>query len=1227
MTDDEKKILNTLENQTRENIIKDYLNNILIEALAGAGKTTILVDRLIIQSKAMDPSKIVAITFTEKAADELKGRFQKKLLEEYDGASDEEKCKLRNAVDHINDIQISTIHSFCNKLLKEMTFEAGLGLDFEVVQDTREREIIKTFFEDFCRDAAQKNDRERLAKAGINAEQLFSAFQNMCYKHGVDEWVYDRTLAIDPNGLRNTLAAIQSKQILHTIYDCLKEDKTVTDKKGRTKVVPGFTDSEIDALGSLRGTDEVLKEPARTVAKYVRKHGSNIDIKAIPIIKSIKGDSKISVQSKLCISRNSKEKTFDDAMLEKSKESYNSIKDASLEADIEDSLTIWSHYLHSICMELLVKAYNAYQDDKKSGGRITNDELLTLTRDMLKNSKTARDFFREEYQYFYIDEYQDTDPIQTEILKLLTATEETIDKSLDEVEFLNGRFCLIGDPKQSIYAFRGADVSLYAKMRAAIESKSNCKLYQMNRNYRSNDEICMWVNSKFKKSDPTDFGFDTCEEVAKAGSTQAGFDNMLSAQGPADTTTYMKGVYKYSVASGNKDTVISEDARHVAHMICNLIDTKAKLSIVDTKTGVASEKEVEPGDFMILTRKKEGIRNYATELKALGIPVLVNGASSISLGDGDKDLGSPLLGFRNLIILSDFVAETNKRNRAYRLAHALVKVFRIKVSPVELFTYCDYIYGDDADIKLMELTDDKIRDALTTLYECVKISKRNPLLAFETLAQKYTALLRSENSREDLVSEVGGLEQILEQIRSSSFGSYMELNNQFKIILQGKNEKELPMGEMESKQAVHIMNAHLAKGLEANIVILACPAYGAPRFQDKVVVEEFTNPSGEKKRRGYVEVILDSAYANSNKYSSITAGISKGFDIAANPVKNLQEEEELRVLYVSGTRPKECLIISNVDKAYAWSDLSEGIADINTSDAGVPEYQKIIALGDGYISKGASTSMDSLKVESQMMAFNAHEITKKKLSKLISIAELSIRPSDQETHSSTDNVDPKYMCGNLYGTMMHKFFELLISAEWKKKLSTSFTEEELTIIIRKSVASGLESERLSQKQCERLKIDPKLAFEDISTQQDELTKHIFPEFKLLGEAILNDKEFQNDLSSAKAIYTEMPFELNLTEDGIKAIAPDIKGGYVKGQEIHVKGTMDLLLELDDRFIIWDYKSDVIKVGESVSALEARLKCDYAPQLRVYEEALKNIMALDKTKGVTTIETKLYHRFR
>ncbi len=1298
MTEAEKIELNKIEDSTRSEILADYKNNILIEAGAGAGKTTILVDRLVAQVKdqGMDPAQIVAITFTEKAADELKGRFQARLLEEYSKASDKDREKLQNAVEQINDIQISTIHSFCNKMLKEMTFEAGLGLGFEVVQDAKEEQAMKEFFESFCRDKAQKADRERLAKVDINAEQLFTTFKKMCYKRNVNEWVYDHALALDTQELNKILALVKKHQILPEIYEILKKDKEITEKK-KTRTIPGFTDDEIDDLGVKGNFDAVLKESAKKIANYVRANGNNVDVKAIEIISGFK-EGKCATNT--CVCKNYPNKKYDEKMLEMAKQSYKEIKACEYDDTVKEISDAWNAYRHAVSMELLVKAYNAYQKDKISGGRISNDELLIKTRDMLRESKRARDFFRAAYKYIYIDEYQDTDPVQTEILLLLTETEETMDKPLDEVEFLDGRFCLIGDPKQSIYAFRGADVRLYGKMRAAIDAKSNCKLYQMNRNHRSNEEICEWVNDKFKKNSGADFGFDSCDNVVQSGSTQAGFDGMLSAKPSGDTQKYIKGVYKYiprkdedKEENQKKEVEIQNDAKHVAYLIRNMIDSKAELSIYNAKTKETEIRAVTAGDFMIITYNKGndngGIGDYAAALKKLGIPVLVSGASQIILDDEENKKGSPLVGFKKLLILSDYVA-ARKKHRAYHLALVLMKIYGIDVSPTEVFSYSDIIHGEKAEEKkadnaennaqdnvadnavdsseddaddnaekiaeqiakdsISKIQDEKLRIALSEIAEFVKVSKSNPLQAFEMMAQSYKALLNEENSHEELLSEIGGLEQILEQVREASYGTYAELNDQVKLIINGKNEKELPMGEEESKDAVRVMNAHQAKGLEAKIVILACPVMELPKFKDKVFKIEVQNPAGGENAKGFTEVELDSLYTGANKYIKVTVGKSNGFDTEKEPLVKLNDEEKLRVIYVAATRAEECLIISEANESkpnYAWDNLSCDIDAIDDEDTSIPEYQKMIAQGAYYEEeKTSSKTQKLLKIEDQLEEYQTeHEKKTDAIEKLITVSEITIRPSDQENHGNNGNTESSYMRGNLYGTMMHRFFELLIGSEWKKKKACDegkcspedirrIDESEIAVLVRRAVETGLASERLTPRQCKMLLVDqndklnaPDLYAKDEKEQLEKLTEHLLPDFSKLAEGIMKDEEFQKDLTDAKQIFTELPFELNLDEDNINAIAESIKGGYIVGQGVHIRGTMDLLLELEDKFIIWDYKSDVKQVGEEINDLEARLISNYTPQLNVYRAAIKNIVRDDPERNKKAIETKLYQRFR
>ena len=174
------------EDQSNRQYILDAQNlnkNLMIEAGAGSGKTTILVDRLIVQIKETDikMSELVAITFTEKAAGVLKYRFQNKLIAAQKNEIDPvKKSRLTEALKNVEDIQISTIHSFCNKMLNECPFEANLGPGFGILKNQDEKDAKIRFVKEYAK--VHKNDQGLvlLKKLGLNLLDFFiSSFSSL----------------------------------------------------------------------------------------------------------------------------------------------------------------------------------------------------------------------------------------------------------------------------------------------------------------------------------------------------------------------------------------------------------------------------------------------------------------------------------------------------------------------------------------------------------------------------------------------------------------------------------------------------------------------------------------------------------------------------------------------------------------------------------------------------------------------------------------------------------------------------------------------------------------------------------------------------------------------------------------------------------------------------------------------------------------------------------------
>lgn len=138
------------EDGLREMLLTEFHKNYMVEAGAGAGKTTLIISRIINQilnddkryGRPLRLDEIAAITFTEKAASELKQKVMKKLYEaSEDRNSEVEKEVLKSALDLIDDQYVGTIHSFCREILITSGFESSIGSDFKVIEPTEDDEI------------------------------------------------------------------------------------------------------------------------------------------------------------------------------------------------------------------------------------------------------------------------------------------------------------------------------------------------------------------------------------------------------------------------------------------------------------------------------------------------------------------------------------------------------------------------------------------------------------------------------------------------------------------------------------------------------------------------------------------------------------------------------------------------------------------------------------------------------------------------------------------------------------------------------------------------------------------------------------------------------------------------------------------------------------------------------------------------------------------------------
>ena len=166
---------------------------------------------------------------------------------------------------------------------------------------------------------------------------------------------------------------------------------------------------------------------------------------------------------------------------------------------LEPGLTRWRRYLHPIIMRAVAPASEEFAAWRRRNGRLNFQDLLLIARDLLREHPSVRRAFQERFLPILVDEFQDTDPIQAEILFYLTG-EDTDEKDWRELSPKPGSLFVVGDPKQSIYRFRRADIETYGAVRDRLEKTG--RVLNLTANFRSTGRLCGWVNGVFARRFP-----------------------------------------------------------------------------------------------------------------------------------------------------------------------------------------------------------------------------------------------------------------------------------------------------------------------------------------------------------------------------------------------------------------------------------------------------------------------------------------------------------------------------------------------------------------------------------------------------------------------------------------------------------------------------------------------------------------------------------------------------
>ena len=443
----------------RRRIRSSLDESLLVEAAAGTGKTSELVTRIVnvLATGAARVGEILAVTFTEKAAGELKLRLREGLerarhapggAAPAGGAAAGEDAgrseNVEHAISHLEEGQVSTIHGFCADLLRERPVEAGVDPRFEVLADPQPvfGQAFDTWLQQTLTDPPEGVRRalSRRSAGGFGEpgakEQPTGRLRTAAW--ALAEWrdfqaawrreQFDRPAIIDrivAHLIDFAELAERVKNHRDRLYVALRPALLlVREIRKQDELRPGRRDHDAveAALVELAGTRGFI---------HLRWKGSG----------TWYGED---VARETVLERH--------AGLVNVLQDFRRVADADLAALLRDEL------------RAPIEAFGAL---KRDAGRLDFVDLLIEARNLVRDHDGARADFQRRFTRIFVDEFQDTDPLQAEIL-LLLAADDPAERDWRRVRPAPGKLFIVGDPKQSIYRFRRADVGVYWEVKRQL---------------------------------------------------------------------------------------------------------------------------------------------------------------------------------------------------------------------------------------------------------------------------------------------------------------------------------------------------------------------------------------------------------------------------------------------------------------------------------------------------------------------------------------------------------------------------------------------------------------------------------------------------------------------------------------------------------------------------------------------------------------------------------------
>ncbi|HMF84735.1 MAG TPA: UvrD-helicase domain-containing protein [Nitrospiraceae bacterium] len=837
-------VLTLADSQDRLLAETTWDRNVVVVAGAGTGKTTILVNRilnlLLREPNPLTITEIVALTFTNKAATEMKQRLRLQLLRlteqdddmiatfltRYHLSAEQVGERARAALEHMEKAQIGTLHSFAAHLLRLHPLESELDPLFQEDDGSRFKELFHSSWDRWLDDelgsAGPQHDRWRRVLAGTTLDDL-QQFTAAIAGDFVDLDELERqcrSLFLE-GALRDWVAATHDRAA--TLLAAQDRPKR---RKAEQMLAAAVQSLAVLLERGPPGLAHVSQDERTVLEKDLGKAPAGWDAAAFQEAASIIGLA----QQLLMVDQ-----------------SY-----------FHEVVTLVRPFLHQVRHDFLISGWIAF------------DGLLARAKTLLRDHPAVRARIKQTYRAILVDEFQDTDPVQYEIILYLSEREGSHQTAWQDVDLEPGKLFIVGDPKQSIYAFRRADIEAFERVVEKIRAGGG-GVYSLVTNFRSDGAVLDVINNVFDRL------FQPSEHIQPA-------NERLAARPQRRPEVSVSGTQLRLVTSGEDDEEFDVPAATRAEAEALARWLKEELLVGTTITDRdRREGPLQPGHIALIFRKLTQAQVYLDALRRYNIAYITDGEKHFYRRQEIIDLVNIL--------------------RVIDNPHDMIALVGILRSPLGGMTDRDLL-----DLRQREGLDYQQREWLSTwnhpqagmvrrLYEgLAELHQLAPLrpvpdaidLIFDRLPVPglAAASLHGEQA-------VANLRKIREMAEALADRPHLTLTGFVDLMMtrvsEQPDEAESALAE-ESLDAVRVLSIHKAKGLEFPVVIL-------PGLHQ-----------GSKNPRKGPSIHHD---WSSRCYGLRMGGRSNlGAVLVDMKMAAREEAEQRRLLYVGMTRARDLLILS-----------------------------------------------------------------------------------------------------------------------------------------------------------------------------------------------------------------------------------------------------------------------------------------------------------------------------